>query len=262
MGYLVALAALLAAAWIAKQATRLVTIYEYERGLRYVRGRFAGVLDAGIYWEVRPFTTVQKIDTRPLFVSITGQEVLSSDGVALKVSLAARYRVTDPETATNKVQSYQDSLYLELQLALRQAVGGTPIEELLGRREEIGKRLLDVAAPKAAAMGLELLEVEIKDITFPGELKKIFTQVVKARQEGLAALERARGETAALRNLANAARQVERNPHLMQLRLLQVLGQSSGNTLVLGVPGQSGPIPIRGRGTDEIDSKASEPDKE
>jgi hypothetical protein len=30
---------------------------------------------------------------------------------------------------------------------------------------------------------------------FPGELKKTFTQVVRARQEGLAALEKARGET-------------------------------------------------------------------
>jgi len=44
------------------------------------------------------------------------------------------------------------------------------------------------------------------------QLKKIFTQVVKARQEGLAALEKARGETAALRNLANAAAMIERNP--------------------------------------------------
>ena len=55
-----------------------------------------------------------------------------------------------------------------------------------------------------------------------------------------------RGETAALRSLANAAHMIERNPNLMQLRLLQVLGQQSGNTVVLGVPATSGPIPIRG----------------
>jgi hypothetical protein len=48
--------------------------------------------------------------------------------------------------------------------------------------------------------------------------ERIFTQVVKARQEGLAALEKARGETAALRNLANAASMIERNPSLIPLR--------------------------------------------
>jgi hypothetical protein len=48
-----------------------------------------------------------------------------------------------------------------------------------------------------------------------------------------------------LRALANAAQLVERNPHLMHLRLLQVLGQQSGNTVVLGVPQGAGPIPLR-----------------
>lgn len=58
---------------------------------------------------------------------------------------------------------------------------------------------------------------------FPGELKRIFAQVVQARQEGLAALEKARGETAPLRNLANAARTLAANPALLQLRTLQTM---------------------------------------
>ena len=83
-------------------------------------------------------------------------------------------------------------------------------------------------------------------MTLPGDLKKIFAQVVKARQEGLAALERARGETAALRNLANAAQMLQRNPQLFQLRLLQVAGQQTGTTLIVGMPQGSAPIPVRG----------------
>jgi hypothetical protein len=71
----------------------------------------------------------------------------------------------------------------------------------------------------------------------PGDLKRIFAQELAARKEGLAALEKARGETAALRNLANAARIIEDNPALMQLRLLQHLGATSGNTVVLGDAG-------------------------
>ncbi|MBI4316920.1 MAG: hypothetical protein HY675_00400 [Chloroflexi bacterium] len=82
---------------------------------------------------------------------------------------------------------------------------------------------------------------------FPGELKKVFSQVVKARQEGLAALEKARGETAALRNLANAARLVEEKPTLLQIRMLQQLGEGSGNILVLGVPPAGMPLPLRGK---------------
>ncbi len=67
------------------------------------------------------------------------------------------------------------------------------------------------------------------------ELKKSFSEVVRARQEGQAALERARGETAALRNLANAARMLENNPALQNLRWLQAvseLGTKGGSVVV------------------------------
>jgi hypothetical protein len=98
---------------------------------------------------------------------------------------------------------------------------------------------------KAEELGLRLISVGLKDIMFPGKLKDVFAQVVSARKEGLAALYKARGETAALRNLANAAKMIESNPSLMQLRILQALGGSSGNSLVLGLPTHTTPIPIR-----------------
>ena len=79
----------------------------------------------------------------------------------------------------------------------------------------------------------------------PNDLKRAFADVLKAKQEGQVALERARGESAALRNLANAARVLEGNPALMNLRLMQSLAtaQNAGSTLVLGIPG--GFVPLK-----------------
>jgi regulator of protease activity HflC (stomatin/prohibitin superfamily) len=239
-----------------RMAFRPVVVYEFERGLRYARGKFTGILGPGLYWSITHLSEIRKVDIRPVFAPVAGQEVLSSDGVALKVSLAAKYEIADPAVAINKIEDFRNALHVELQLALRQIVGGTPIDDLLAARQGIGAKLQEVVADKIASFGLKLLSVEIRDIMFPGELKKIFTQVVRARQEGLAALEKARGETAALRSLTNAAQLVERNPYLMQLRLLQVLGQQSGNTVVLGVQPPSGPIPIRKAPEGAIESPA------
>jgi hypothetical protein len=99
--------------------------------------------------------------------------------------------------------------------------------------------------------------VSVKDIMFPGKLKETFAQVVAARKEGQASLEKARGETAALRNLANAAKMIESNPSLMQLRALQTLGGSTGNTLILGLPPQAAPIPVK---TGPAQSRETPPD--
>jgi regulator of protease activity HflC (stomatin/prohibitin superfamily) len=170
---------------------------------------------------------------RAQHVTIPGQEVLSADNVSIRISLAAGYKISDPYLAVNQVANYQEALYLLLQLNLRDVVGELPVEELLAKRNEISKKLFERSAEKASQIGLELQLVSIKDIMFPGELKNIFAQVVNAQKEGLAALERARGESAALRNLANAAKLLDENPNLWQLRLLKGLENSSGNTVVI-----------------------------
>lgn len=60
-----------------------------------------------------------------------------------------------------------------------------------------------------------------------GGLKQIFTQVVEARKSAQAALEGARGETATLRSLANAARLLEGNLALVTLKTLQAASTHS-----------------------------------
>ncbi len=219
-----------------------ITIFEYQKGLKYSRGRFVGVLGPGQSWILPAFTTIVPVDVRPEFITIIGQDVLSADGVTLKVSLAAEFEVIDPNVAINKNANFRGGLYLSLQMALREIVGTEKIDDLMQNRASIGTKLMERCSAKATEYGVKLRIADVKDIMFPGEMKKAFSQVVKAQKEGQAALERARGETAALRNLANAARIMDDNPNLLQLRALQTFADSSNNTLVLGMP--NGAVPI------------------
>ncbi|MBN2086373.1 MAG: slipin family protein [Anaerolineales bacterium] len=214
----------------------VTTVLEYQRGLLYRGGKFRKALPPGRHWIFRPWESVTKIDVREEIVTIPGQEVLTADNVSVKASLALRFRVEDPALAVNRMAHFRDALYLAAQIAARNIVGSLPVEELLAKRMEIGKRLLEDCRPAAKEMGIDLIAADIKDVMFPGELKNIFAQVVHARKEGQAALERARGETAALRNLANAARLLDENPGLRNLRLFQVLEKNSGNTIVYVSP--------------------------
>jgi len=238
---------------------RRVTVLEYEKGLKYAKGKFKSVLEPGQYWYVPFLTIIEKLDVRPRFVSITGQEVLSSDGVTLKVSLAANFEISDPNIAINKVMSFQEALYLELQLTLREIIGAADIDTILSGRDELSKKLMEITESKVTELGLRLVSVNLKDIMFPGKLKEVFAQVVNAKKQGLAALEKARGETAALRKLANAAKMIEGNPNLMQLRLVQAIGEASGNTLILGMPSQSIPVPIpKAKGAEKLKGTATD----
>lgn len=239
------LAAVLVLVVIAVAVVRLlvdvVTVHDYERGIRYTRGQFSGLLGAGTHAAFRPTTSIRVLDGRPLYQLIEGQEVMTADGIGVKLSLAARYVVADAVTAVTADQDYRRALYLTLQLGLRDAVAGRTAEEVLATRAELGRAVLERVGSPIAALGLELLTVEVRDVMLPGELRRAYVSVVAARKEGEAALERARGETAALRNLANAAGMLEQHPGLLQVRLLQEIGGSSGNTIMVGLPDGAAP---------------------
>ena len=237
---IIALLILLIAAVLVRPVVTVATIHDYQRGLRYRNGRLVGLLDPGIHVALRPFTEIQVIDGRPTSLTVPGQEVLTADGVALRVSLTARYVVADPVAAVTNDQSYVTALYSALHGGLRDALAGRTADEILAGRAEIGPAVGGAVATEIARIGVELLGVDVRDVMVPSELKRAFAGIVAARREGEAAVERARGETAALRSLANAGRMLEDNPGLLQLRILQQFGSSSGNTIMLGMPGADG----------------------
>jgi len=223
------------------------TVYEYQKGLRYRRGKFDGIVEPGLYWIYIPAENIMAVDSRLRSVSVPGQEIVSSDGVSLKISIAAQFRVSDPVKAVNEVENYCDALYVALQLSLRDIVQELAIDEIMASRSAISEKLMERSKDKAAELGLTLHSADVKDFMLPGDLKKVFAQVVNARKEGLAALEKARGETAALRNLANASSLLEKNPTLLTLRALQSLEGSKGNTVIMGMPGGVFPVPLKGK---------------
>ena len=235
----------IAAAVVRKKLRHEFIITQGFAGLLCQHGKFAELLAAGrhIRWG-RGFTLAQ-VDLRKATLTVAGQEILTADNVGLKASLLVTYEVADAVKAAHTTQQWYADLYNAAQLALRTVAGSVAVETLLIQRAGLAPQLLALVQPEAAKIGINVLAVEAKDVMFPAELKRAFADVLKAKQEGQAALERARGESASLRNLANAARVLEGNPALMNLRLMQSLtaAQNAGNTLVLGMPG--GFVPLK-----------------
>ncbi len=221
----------------------VITVRDYQRGLHYRQGKLVGLLSTGTHVVIKPITEIQLLDARPSLITVPGQEILTADGVALKVSLTARYVVADPIAAMTNDQSWLAALYAALHTGLRDAIAGRTADDVLASRAAIGPAIATEVASEIARIGVELLGVDVRDVMVPGELKRAYAGIVAARREGEAALERARGEGAALRSLANAGRLLDDNPGLLQLRVIQQLGASSGNTIMLGIGGADGRPP-------------------
>lgn len=263
---ILAIVAAIAIARLIAKVTTKITVWEYEKALLYKDGKLATILNPGAHWICPLWDHVVKVDMRERNISIAGQELLSLDNIGLKISIAAGYKLVDANLAINKTENFYSALYTVMQLELREIVGTMNLDELLEKRNEIGAKFLDACKPKAAAIGLELIYANVKDIMLAGDMKKAFGEVIKAQKQGLAVLEKTRSETAALRSLANAAKMLDDNPHLLQLRALQTMGETTGNTMIMNVGQDMSALPIRkssGAGrTSKSTAAAAEPDEE
>jgi regulator of protease activity HflC (stomatin/prohibitin superfamily) len=170
---------------------REVIIKDTHRGLRYRDGVMTGVLEAGRY-EVprqidfgfyrRPKVEIVLVDVRERDLTIKGQEILTADKVALRVSIIVQFRVTDPLAAMHAVANYEERLYTDVQLAARRSLASMTLEEILTNRNRLSEDILRDVKEAAASYGVTILRADVKDLVFPGNLQEIMNRVLAAER--------------------------------------------------------------------------------
>ncbi|MFX0577312.1 slipin family protein [Nocardia nepalensis] len=207
------------------------TVMEWQRTLLYRDGTLERVLEPGRHRYDDKRCTLIAVDMRPRLLHISGQELLTLDGLSLRVSYALNWQVIDPQEFTTGAQYPEQVLYAAVQDAARRAVAGHTLDELVADRALLVGDLVEIATA-VAGLGIRVDGLNARDLMLPGELRRAALETVLAKEHGRAELERARAEAAALRSLANTARLLEEHPALLRLRTLQVAA-TPGTQVVL-----------------------------
>jgi regulator of protease activity HflC (stomatin/prohibitin superfamily) len=219
---------------------RWATVRPWERAVVVRSGVLNRIEEAGRHRR-RRHEVWHIVDLRPRWLTLATQEVLTADGLQVRVTPVALYRIVDPEAWLTESDQPAAALYTLAQLALRDALAGIGMDEVLAARDG----LLDTAraelAESATRVGAELLEFHVRDVTLPAELRSAYSETARAKEEGRAKLERARADAAALRSMANAAQVLEAHPALLELRAIEAAG-ARGQFIVR--IGDAGPVVV------------------
>lgn len=232
--------------WGAERRRTRVVVDERFTGLLVSKGRVERVLEPGAYTTAFTDDAIELYDMREQSQQVAGQEVLTKDLMPVRISLIMRWRIADVKTCRGAHNHPHLRIHDGAQVELRRRTAAVSLEEVLAAREALAEGFAAALAATAGGVGVAILAVEVRDIVLAGPARQAFFDIWKAKKEGEAALERARGEQASLRSLANAARMLKGNPELMNLRLLQTLAGGPGKsapTVVLG--GGAGLLPVQ-----------------
>ncbi|MDH5380279.1 MAG: slipin family protein [Cyclobacteriaceae bacterium] len=202
---------------------RVCKIESFEKGVLFIDNKMDRILTPGQYyfWKNARNVSISNVDLRQLQIEVSGQEILTKDKAALRVNFNTQYKVIDVVKALINNKDYERQLYVLVQLALRQYIGGFTLDELLAKKEEISEFVFETLKDKAGVLGVSILGCGVKDIILPGEVKDILNQVLIAQKKAEANVITRREETASTRSLLNTAKLMEDNEMLFKLKEME-----------------------------------------
>jgi regulator of protease activity HflC (stomatin/prohibitin superfamily) len=214
-------------------------INQYEKGVKFKLGKYTGLMEPG--WRLI-FPVVQsykKIDLRIKAVDVPNQEAITKDNISVSVNAVIYYKIDAADKAVLVVENFYYAISQLAQTTMRNAVGQVDLDGLLSQRDRVSENIRAIIDKDTDPWGIKVLNVELKDITLPEEMKRVIGKQAEAEREKRAIIIKAEGEVIAADNMAKAAGILAGSTGALHLRTLQSINDISSdqsNTIVFAVP--------------------------
>ena len=214
-------------------------INQYERGIKFILGKYKETMNPGWRLVFPIFESYQKVDLRLKAVDVPDQETITKDNISTRVNAVIYYKVISAEKAILEVQNFRYAVSQLAQTTMRNAVGEVELDELLSQRENVAERIRRIVDKATDPWGIKVESVELKDVVLPEEMKRVIGKQAEAEREKRSVIIKAQGEVIAAQNIAKAARTLSASQgalHLRTLASLNDLSSDQSNTVVFAVP--------------------------
>jgi regulator of protease activity HflC (stomatin/prohibitin superfamily) len=205
----------------------LRVLKQYERGVVFLLGKFAGVRGPGLTLIFVPIQQMVRVSLRTVTMQIPSQKIITKDNVSIDIAAVAYYHITDPEKAVIAIENVYNAINQISQTTVRNVVGRFSLDQLLSDTASINEQIKNVIDQHTEPWGTQVTAVEIKDITLPENMQRAMAKEAEAERERRAKIVAAEGEYQAAVKLGQAADIITQHPVALQLRTLQTMAEIS-----------------------------------
>src|SRR5262249_41748881 len=146
------------------------------------KGVTAEILKPGIYSTWLTDDRIEIYDAREQSMVIGGQEVLTSDMMAVRATLIARYKISDPIAYRLGAANAYVRVHEETQVELRKRVSAVSLDALMNDRGGLTDGFAAVVDAKMQPFGVAVSAIELRDVTLGGPAKQAFADLWKAQK--------------------------------------------------------------------------------
>lgn len=188
----------------------LFVVNQWEMAIKLQFGKIVDSdYEPGLHFKIPVIQNVRKFDGRiqtmdsnpERFLTIEKKDVIVNSYAKWRITNAAQYFRSTGDNVANATRLLSE----RINTSLRDEFGKRTIQEVIsGERAEIMALLTKDADEKAAELGIEVLDVRVKQIDLPKEVSQSVYDRMRAERERVASELRAQGAEEAERIRANA----------------------------------------------------------
>ena len=146
------------------------------------------------------------------------------------------WMVFSAKKACVEVEDYSAAVAWVAQTAMRKAIGRATVAEVAMRRDQLDAELKDAIEEKLSPWGIDIIDVEVRDIVVPKELQEAMAMEAVAERKKNARMVLAEAEKDISEMLKDASEVYAGDQDAMKLRTMHLAYESveqSGGTLVI-----------------------------
>ncbi len=208
-----------------------------EEGVVERLGRYKATAKQGFHWIFPVVDRMVKVNVTEMRVDIPPQEVITRDNLNAHVDGVVYYRVRNPKKAIYNVNDYNGSVVSLARTTLRAIIGQMTLTDANESRNKINQLIehemssqVEHAGSDTEGWGIDIIRVELQQISPPNDVQQAMNKVVKAENEKIAAMDLA---TAAETKADGERRaEIKKAEGIKQAKILAADGEAQAIKLV------------------------------
>lgn len=205
-----------------------------HRGVIETLGKFNRVVQPGFHLIIPIIESMNKRNMTERLADVKPQDIITKDNLNARVDLQIYYKVNDSTEAIKNSYYFVDNFKTQIislsQTTARNVIGGMKFVEVNSQRNELNMKLADIMGNEIKNWGVQIVRVELKEITPPPDVQETMNRVIKAQNEKDAAIDFATAvETQADGKRRAAIKEAE---GIKQAKILEAEGQAEAIKLV------------------------------
>ncbi len=184
-------------------------------------------------WDWKNRTELFLLPETSKLLTVTNQEVLTKDNVALRFSFNVVYKITDGQKFLGKfaldrqvyaiIQEAEQRIYNIVQVYLRNRIAEMNSETINEKRNELTEFKTDEMEKEVSEFGITIEQAQLRDLTFPKSIQDLFAKHLEAKIRAKSELENARTAVATARALKNASELMKDDENIKFFQIIETI---------------------------------------